>query len=75
MLWTLTLLVIFTRYGYPSFGEVRRQVDATLGGRTPAIQKVGARFVVGDYWNVWPMTFHANLVRYELGQPPIWAIT
>ena len=75
MLWALTLLVIFTRYGYPSLGEVRRQVDATLGGRTPAIQKVGARFVVGDYWNVWPMTFHANLVRYELGQPPIWAIT
>jgi hypothetical protein len=63
-------------YGRPSLGKVRADLDETLGAYTPEILQSGATHIVGDYWKVWPATFHANLALYEMGSDRrIWGVT
>jgi hypothetical protein len=63
-------------YGAPSLHQVRKNMDRTIGVRTPAIVDLGATVVAGDYWTVWPAVFHANVVRYEkTGRSGIYGLT
>jgi hypothetical protein len=63
-------------YGRPSLAKVRADLYETLGKHTPDIIASGATHVVGNYWKVWPATFHANLVLYEDGSDRrIWGVT
>jgi hypothetical protein len=63
-------------YGWPSRARVRGDLDSTLGQCTPEILQSGATQIVGDYWNVWPATFHANMTLYEMGSDRrIWGVT
>ncbi|MGD0842056.1 MAG: hypothetical protein ABSA32_12940 [Candidatus Acidiferrales bacterium] len=63
-------------YGRPSLGKVRADLDGTLGAYTPEILQSGATHILGDYWKVWPATYHANLTLYEMGSDRrIWGVT
>jgi hypothetical protein len=63
-------------YGRPSLGKVRADLDGTLGAYTPEILQSGATHIVGDYWKVWPATYHANLALYEMGSGrKVWGVT
>jgi len=63
-------------YGWPSRARVRADLDDTLGQYTPNIIQSGATHIVGDYWNVWTATFHANMALYEMGSDRrIWGVT
>jgi hypothetical protein len=63
-------------YGRPSLGKVRADLDGTLGAYTPEILQSGATHILGDYWKVWPATYHANLTLYEMGSGRrIWGVT
>ena len=75
ILYLLSLIVVCFRYGTPSLSQVRENLRTTIGWRTEDVLAAKANFVLGDYWRVWPMVFHANLVLYEQGRPPVWAIT
>jgi hypothetical protein len=63
-------------YGPPSLAKVRADLDETLGKHTADIIASGATHVVGNYWKVWPATFHANLVLHENGSyRRVWGVT
>jgi hypothetical protein len=63
-------------YGWPSLAKVRADIDETLGKYTAEILQSGATHIVGDYWKVWPATFHANLVLCEMGSDRrVWGVT
>ena len=56
--------------------KVRADIDETLGKYTAEILQSGATHIVGDYWKVWPATFHANLALYEMGSDRrVWGVT
>ncbi len=62
--------------GRPGSDLVRAQIDATMSQYTDDILAAGCTHVTGDYWRVWPATFHANLRLAESGSPRrVWAIT
>jgi hypothetical protein len=63
-------------YGMPSLARVRADLDDTLGARTLDVVAGRCNLVAGDYWDVWPTVFHANLVHYEQhdGQV-VWGVT
>ncbi|MGB6431204.1 MAG: hypothetical protein WBF06_11500 [Candidatus Acidiferrales bacterium] len=63
-------------YGRPSLAKVRADLDQTLGQHTPAILQSGATHILGDYWMVWPATFHVNWTLYEMGsERKVWGVT
>jgi hypothetical protein len=63
-------------YGRPSLVRVRADIDKTTGKYTSEILQSGATHIVGDYWKVWPATFHANLALYESGSSRrVWGVT
>jgi hypothetical protein len=63
-------------YGRPSLSRVRADLGETLGQYTPEILQSDATHFIGDYWIVWPATFHANLTLYEMGSDrKIWGVT
>jgi hypothetical protein len=63
-------------YGWPSLARVRADIDETLGKYTAEILQSGATHIIGDYWKVWPATFHANLALYETGSDRrVWGVT
>jgi hypothetical protein len=63
-------------YGWPSLARVRADLNDTLGQHTPDIIQSGATHIVGDYWNVWTATFHANMALYEMGSDRrVWGVT
>jgi hypothetical protein len=63
-------------YGWPSLARVRSDLDDTLGQYTPEILQSDATHFIGDYWIVWPATFHANLTLHKMGSDRIiWAVT
>jgi len=63
-------------YGWPSLARVRADLDGTLGQYTPDIIQSGATHIVGDYWNVWTATFHANMALYRMGSDRrVWGVT
>jgi hypothetical protein len=63
-------------YGWPSLARVRADLDDTIGQYTPEILQSDATHFIGDYWIVWPASFHANLSLHEMGSDRrIWAVT
>jgi hypothetical protein len=63
-------------YGWPSLARVRTDLNETLGKYTAEILQSGATHIVGDYWKVWPATFHVNMTLYEMGSDRrVWGVT
>jgi hypothetical protein len=61
--------------GAPSLQRARAAVDERLGARTADVLALEATHVAGDYWCVWPVVYHANLVLHERGAGPrIWGV-
>ena len=68
-------LAAFWGFGAPSLSRARADIDRTLGARTADVVGAGCTHVAGDFWTVWPMVFHANLVLYERGEPRVvWGV-
>ena len=64
----LTFAAIGHKYGRPSVAEVRAVIDQQFGRMTDDILNSKAALLAGNYWNVWPAVFHANLTLYERGE-------
>jgi hypothetical protein len=63
-------------YGLPSPAGVRRDIDQKLGALTDDLIAARCTHLTGDYWNVWPAVFHANLVLHERGEDrTLWGVT
>jgi hypothetical protein len=63
-------------YGWPSLAKVRTDINETLGQYTAEILQSGATHIVGNYWKVWPATFHVNMALYEMGSDRrVWGVT
>lgn len=62
------LMSALLAYGRPSAKIVRAEIDQKFGSMTNDILASRAEIVTGDYWRVWPVVFHANLVLYEHGE-------
>jgi hypothetical protein len=61
--------------GAPSLPRARAAVDERPGARTADVLALEATHVAGDYWCVWPVVFHANLVLHERGADRrIWGV-
>jgi hypothetical protein len=70
------LLGITQRYGAPSYSRVRGMLDRRFGNATSALLDNHCTHLLGDYWEVWGATFHANLTLYESGSKQfIWGLT
>ena len=64
----LSLLATSTiRYGFPSPDRPRRELEALTGRWTDDLLSANVDAVGGDYWTVWPIIYHANLVRQQNG--------
>lgn len=61
------LMSALLTYGRPSTKRMRAEIDQKFGFMTNDILASRAEIVTGDYWQVWPAVFHANLVLYERG--------
>lgn len=61
------LPLTFLRYGPPSPAAARAAIDE-LGPAGERIAAAGCTHVLGDYWEVWPAVFRANLVLSEKGE-------
>jgi hypothetical protein len=55
-------------HGLPSVRGIREEIDRRHGALTNDLLRARATHVAGDYWNVWPAVFHANLVLHERGE-------
>jgi hypothetical protein len=73
--WLAVYALAFLAYGRPSLEAVKLRLDLRLGAMTAEIVSSGARVVAGDYWNVWPAVFHANLALYGSGAPQVLGLT
>ena len=68
-------LAVALGYDAPSLTEVRAVLDDRMGHRTADILAARCTHIAGNYWRVWPMVFHANLVSYERGERrTIWGV-
>ncbi len=62
-------------YGMPSVSNVRSDIDRSLGAHTAEIIDSGCTHVFGDFWDVWPAVYHANLTLRERGSSRlVWGI-
>ena len=69
------LLATALRYGAPSPSRARAALDR-FGESTDEILASGSTHLLGDYFRTWPAAFHANVVRWERGEPtPVWVIS
>ena len=59
------------QFGIPSVSAVRADVDRRFGQHTESLLTSGADAVSGEYWKMWPVVYHLELVRYERGLPPM----
>ncbi|MDB5312439.1 MAG: Neutral/alkaline non-lysosomal ceramidase [Gemmataceae bacterium] len=63
-------------YGPPSATAARAAVDRATGRWTDDLLATGCTHVGGDYWAVWPATFHANMTLADRGEKRvIWGVT
>ncbi|MBF5045590.1 hypothetical protein FGE12_24495 [Aggregicoccus sp. 17bor-14] len=68
--------MLYLRFGPPSYAEVYRTLDTSLGGYSDELTRNHATHMLGDYFLVWPTVFHINWKRYESGDPtPFWGLT
>lgn len=71
----LVPLAALASWGAPSLRAVREDLARVAGARTEAILAARCDLVAGDYWTVWPSTWHANAVLAERGEERrIWGI-
>ncbi len=62
-------------YGIPSVSNVRSDIDRSLGSDTAEIIDSGATHVFGDFWDVWPAVYHANMTLRDQGSSrKVWGI-
>jgi hypothetical protein len=67
--------VTMAKYGFPSISQARNDLDCALGLQTEEIIAAQATHICGDYWDVWPAVYHANLTLYEQGSSHVvWGI-
>jgi hypothetical protein len=70
------LLAAVVGFGKPSLTRVRADLDQTLGSMTEDLLATRCTHLVGDYWDVWPAVYHANLVLHERGEArALWGVT
>ena len=63
-------------YGWPSTGAARGALDRATGPWTEPVLAAGCTHLTGDYWEVWPAVFHANLVLADRGEArTVWGVT
>src|SRR5262249_25382614 len=63
-------------FGLPSLAGVRQDIDRHLGQRTAELLAANCTYIAGNYWDVWPAMFHANLVLYERGETRVlWGLS
>lgn len=76
--WTfapLILAIVVSSYGYPSLPSVREDLAKRCGSRTSDLLASRCTHLAGNYWEVWPAVFHANLVHYERGEEAmVWGV-
>jgi hypothetical protein len=64
------------RYGFPSPDRPRRDLNALTGRWTADLFAANVDAVGGDYWIVWPIVYHANMVRQQNGDDRfVYAVT
>jgi hypothetical protein len=63
-------------FGLPSLPGVRQDIDQQLGQRTAELLAANCTHIAGNYWDVWPAMFHANLVLHERGETRVlWGLS
>ena len=63
-------------FGLPSLTGVRQDIDRQFGQRTAELLAANCTHIAGNYWDVWPAMFHANLVLYERGETRVlWGLS
>ena len=63
-------------FGLPSLTGVRQDIDRQLGQHTAELLAANCTHIAGNYWDVWPAMFHANLVLYERGETRVlWGLS
>ena len=63
-------------FGLPSLSGVRQDIDRQLGQHTAELLAANCTHIAGNYWDVWPAMFHANLVLYERGETRVlWGLS
>jgi hypothetical protein len=69
-------LMTLAVYGWPSLAAARAAVDDSTGRYTADVRALRCTHLSGEYWDVWPAVFHANLVRHERGEGgTVWGLT
>lgn len=62
-------------YGLPSIVGVRADLDRTIGTMTRDILDAECTHVLGNFWDVWPAVYHANLTLADRGDSRVvWGI-
>lgn len=68
-------LMTLAVYGWPSLAAARAAVDESTGRWTADVLEMRCTHISGEYWDVWPAVFHANLARYERGDDgTVWGL-
>ena len=63
-------------FGLPSLTGVRQDIDRQLGERTAELLATNCTHIAGNYWDIWPAMFHANLVLHERGETRVlWGLS
>jgi hypothetical protein len=63
-------------FGLPSLTGVRQDLDWQRGQRTTELLAANCTHIAGNYWDVWPAMFHANLLLYERGETRVlWGLS
>jgi len=63
-------------FGFPSLTGARQDIDRQLGQRTAELLAANCTHIAGNYWDVWPAMFHANLILYERGETRVlWGLS
>jgi hypothetical protein len=71
----LVLAAALAADGWPSLARVRADLDGTLGRCTADVTAGDCEFICGDYYQVWPAVYHANLVLHERGEDrTVWGV-
>jgi len=69
------VLAALTTY-HPSLRASHAVLDGYMGSCTEDILAARCTHVAGNYWNVWPAVYHANLILHERHENRmVWGIT
>jgi hypothetical protein len=76
LLFVAVAAVVAGRFGPPSYARARAAVQASSGRYSPAALASGCSLLLGDYWEVYPAAFYANVQLYEQGlSRHVWPIS